>query len=219
MPEKDESREELPAILRALRHIYAGERIFVVGKGPSLQNFVPFLDFSGSVNIGINNVYRYFPHCRYVVLWHREVYEADAAFLADQSQFTLFYGTMGGLPADLPNAHALDYGGDFPLRGTGFGTLSTWKQSPRGWMFKTTFATAVRLAWWMGASRITLLGCDFSLNHGYTACNEILVIPTTLRNFTQEQIFQLQAQVYENLVEQLSEDGVRLERIFGPGEL
>jgi hypothetical protein len=207
------------ADLTHLKDIHLGERIFIVGKGPSLSTFRPFDQFSGRLCIGINNVYKYFPHCRYVVMWHVEVYESDRPYLERQKDFTLYYSSFGKMAPGLPNALDLKYCGDFPLPDREFATVDYWQQHPDEWMFKTTFATGVKLAWWMGAKHITLIGCDFSIDNGYTADDKLLAVPTVLRNYTQEQIFALQKEVFLHLMTQLANTGVQLDRIFKPSEL
>jgi len=207
------------ADLAYLKNLHRGERVFIIGKGPSLSNFQPFDLFSGYICIGINNVYKYFPHCRHVIMWHAEVYESDRPYLERQKDFTLYYSSFGKMPPGLPNALNLRYSGDFPLQGREFATLDYWSRCPSEWMFKTTFATGVKLAWWMGAEHITLIGCDFSLDKGYTADDELLAVPTTLRNYTQEQIFALQKEVFLYLREQLAGVGIELDRVFEPSEL
>lgn len=207
------------ADLTSLRNTQRGEHVYIIGKGPSLAKFRPFTQFDGKICLGINNVYQYFPHCTHIFLWHREVYDWDRVYLEHQNKFVVYYSSFHGLPSNLSNATNLKYCGDFPLAGREFATLAYWREHADEWMFKTTFATAVKFAWWLGATRITLVGCDFSLEKGYTADDSILEVPTTLRNYTREEIFALQYQVFEHLCRELVADGVLLERILSPEEL
>ena len=205
--------------LQNFRNSHLGQRIFIIGKGPSLKSFAPFSRFRNETCIGINNVYRYFPFCQHVVLWHAELYESDQEYLSKQSDFHLFYSSFHRLPQNLPNAIDVEFSGDFPLDGTNFGTLQYWKMHPLEAMFKTTFATGIKIAWWMGAHHITLLGCDFSLEAGRTANDDLLFVETPLRNFTNEEILFRQSLVFTNLQKELGADGVRVDRAFHPNEL
>jgi len=200
--------------LQELRDIYAGERVFIIGKGPSLRNFEPFKGFEEIPCIGINNVYRYVPCCRYVLLWHAEFYEHDREYLEHQSDFLLIYSSFHRLPAGLANALDVSYAGDFPDSENEFGYLQHWKQHPDSLMFKTTFAAGVKLAWWMGADHITLLGFDFSLKDGRTAKDDLLNVEVPLQSFTTDEILERQARVYTHLRSELATDGVILDRVF-----
>lgn len=201
------------------RGIHSGQHIYVIGKGPSLRTFSPFESFANEVCIGVNNVYKYFPFCRYVVFWHKEFYEGDKAYLDSQRDFQLFYSNVNGLPDDIPNGINLPYSGDFPQAGTMFGTLEYWKGHPSELLFKTTFASAVKLAWWMGAQRVTLLGCDFSLAQGRTADDSRLLVDVPAPNLTVEQMMDRQKLVFDNLREELAKDRVVLDRATGPEQI
>jgi hypothetical protein len=211
--------QHLHADLTHLKNAFPSTRIFVIGKGPSIANFKPFDQFQEHLCIGINNSYKYFPHCKYVVMWHFEFYEADQEYLQNQKDFTLLYSSFHKMSPELPNALDLKYCGDFPLPNKEFGSITYWERNPHEWMFKTTFATCVKLAWWMGSRHITLLGCDFSLEHGYTPDDKLLAVPVKLRNYTPEQILALQYEVFKHLQQELASAGVTLDRAFTPDDL
>ena len=201
--------------LAALRGRYAGAQLYIIGKGPSLRGFAPFDEFRDKVCIGINNVYQYFPGCSYSVMWHREFFANDADYLRKQQDFFVVYSSFHGFPEnEIENGVNVEYAAEFPLPDQVEGTVAYWRESPDRWMYKSTYATAVRLAWWMGAKRITMAGFDFSLDAGRTAQDDVLDVPVKLRNYTVEQILALQAVAYRNLHDQLAQDGVLLERIF-----
>lgn len=206
----------VPPALERFANAHAGERVYVIGKGPSLNEHRPFDRFAGHTCFGINNVHRVFPHLDYTVMWHRETYDADAGYLREQDDFVLFYSSFHSMPPGLPNAIDLPYADEFALPGGSHSTVESWRREPGRWMFKATYVTAVKLAWWMGAARITLVGFDFSYARGATADDARLLVPIQLRKYTQDEIMELQRRSFEQLQATLAGDGVVLERLTAP---
>jgi len=206
-------------VLDEWRGRHEGEHLYIIGKGPSLRAFQPFDELAGATCFGINNAYKMFPHCSYVVMWHGELYWSDEDYLRDQKDFQLIYSSFHRLPPSLPNAVDVPYLAEFALPDSPQGTIEYWESHPNEWMYKATYQTAVKLCWWMGASRITMIGFDFSLENGRTADDSKLLVEVPLRKFTVPQVLALQAQGFEHLQGQLAARGIRLERIFNPSGL
>jgi hypothetical protein len=161
----------------------------------------------------VYNVYRLFPHCTQVVMWHAEYFEADREFLTNERDFDLFYSSFHTMESGLEGAVDLPYAGEFFLPGTREGTLAYWQEEPDAWMYKATYVTAVRLAWWMGATNIRLAGFDFSLDQGQTADDSKLYVPVKLRKYTAAEVLALQARSFLHLQSELDTAGVSLEHL------
>jgi hypothetical protein len=52
--------------IKSLKNIHEGEDIYVIGSGASLNHLDPSF-FDGCVTIGVNQVYKYYPNCTYLV--------------------------------------------------------------------------------------------------------------------------------------------------------
>lgn len=189
----------------------------VLGKGPSLNAWRPFSGrWADRVTIGLNNVHRLVPDTDFCVLWHRDVYAADAELLERQQDFTLVYSREPHLVHGIPNALEVPYAGAFPPLDTVGASTACWDDVASGWMWQATFITAVRLAWWLGAAEIDLIGFDFSHATGCTADDAVLDIPVRRDEHLLDQVLRRQQACYEHLRVGLARRGVTLERRHRP---
>lgn len=162
--------------LEDLRDKHSGEEIWVLGRGPSLDDY-PKNFFDDKVSIAINYAYIAFPNCTYYHSFHAESGKWVEENWPDKFSRCIL-GCHGPHPRDMWKRNRYEKSGEVPVYAKikwGVGTdCSRFRESVERIIAKescdlvnsiTTLHTAIQVAIVLGAKKVTLAGCELKIKN------------------------------------------------------
>lgn len=164
--------------LEDLRDKYEGEEIWVLGRGPSLDDY-PIDFFDDKISIAINYAYIAFPNCTYYHSFHAESAEWVSKNWPDKFDRCILGCHHGSHPRDGWRRNRFEGSGEAPVYvkikwGTGLDSNRFRKPVERIIAKEscelinsiTTLHTAIQVAIILGAKKVTLVGCELKIKNG-----------------------------------------------------
>lgn len=161
--------------LEDLKDKYRGEEIWVLGRGPSLDDY-PTNFFEGKVSIAVSYAYLAFPNCTYYSAFHAEPAEWVEKNWPDKFDRCILGCLQGSSYGDPQRRSKFEGSGEVPIYAKVF--FGTGSDSGRFKAFVerliakkscdlvdgiTSLHTAIQVAIVLGAKKITLAGCELKM--------------------------------------------------------
>jgi len=151
--------------LEESRNKHAGEEIFILGSGPSLDDF-PDNFFDDKISIAVGDIHQVFPNCTYYFNIHRQ----EAAWILKNKPETIHKLICGCPSSGRPDLNQMHEYGNKPM-------YVLWKVTNYNGFVKavcsilrgepcsladiaTSVQPAIQVAAILGAKKITLVGCE-----------------------------------------------------------
>jgi len=165
--------------LEDLRDKYEGKEIWVLGRGPSLDDYPPSF-FVEKISIAVNYAFLAFPNCTYYHSFHADVAEWVVENWPDKFSKCILGCLWGSSHGDRQRRNVYEGSGEVPIyakviwstgpldtsRYRGVVECNIAKESCDLIDGITTLHTAIQVAIVLGAKRVTLVGCDLKMRKG-----------------------------------------------------
>jgi len=164
--------------LEDLRDIHKGEEIWILGRGPSLDDF-PEDFFDDKVSIAASYAFLAFPNCTYYHSLHAEPAEYVFRNWPDKFSKCILGCIRNPPPGDKQRRNKFENYGEVPtyarVRGSTNNSYKELKDAIERIISKetcelfnstTTLRTAIQVAIILGAMKITLVGCELKISRG-----------------------------------------------------
>lgn len=165
--------------LEDLRDKHKGEEIWVLGRGPSLDDY-PNNFFDDKISIAVSYAYLAFPNCTYYHNFHAEPAEWVEKNWPDKFERCILGCLWGSSYGDPQRRSKYEGSGEVPiytkvLLGTGGFDRSRFQGPVERLIAKesceltnsiTTLHTAIQVALVLGTTKITLVGCELKMREG-----------------------------------------------------
>lgn len=164
--------------LEDLRDKHKGEEIWILGRGPSLDDFPPDF-FDDKISIAVSYAYLAFPDCTYYHSLHMEPTEWVAKNWPDKLDRCILGCIQDPKPGDKQRRNRYEQSGKVPIyvkvkrdKGRSYEDLRgvveriLTQGSCELLNSTTTLRTAIQVAIVLGAAKITLVGCELEIREG-----------------------------------------------------